>query len=56
VRGLEPQDLWGAAEGTEIVQSGDKVLRGDLTALYNDLKGGWGEVGVSLFSQVTTIR
>lgn len=34
--------LWGAAEGTRSIQSGDKEAQGDLIALCNSLKGGCG--------------
>jgi len=49
------QVWWGEAEGAGVVQSEEEELRGDLTALYNDLKGGCDKVKVNLYSQVTVI-
>ena len=51
--GSGAQVLWGVAEGTGMVQSGEEEAQGRLIALYNCLKGGGGEVGVRLCSQVT---
>ena len=39
--GSGAQVLWGAAEGTGVVQSGEEEAQGDLMALYNCLKGDW---------------